>query len=97
VDEVDDIQSIAYDRKRKWIVKRTGKKRRITLDSAVIITMEETLLDTGQSKVTELLGVSMPISSAIIDREREDEREVDSMRGELVHIKHQVEYYKDTT
>jgi hypothetical protein len=97
VDEVVDVQAITYDRKIQLIVKRTGKKRRITLDSVVMITMEETLLDAGQSRVSELLGESMAISSATIDREREDEREVDSMREELVHLKHQVEYYQDTT
>jgi hypothetical protein len=39
----------------------------------VLITMEETLLDAKQSKVSELLGEGMEISSATMDREREDE------------------------
>jgi hypothetical protein len=39
-----DIQEIAYDRKRKSIMKRTTKKRRLTLDSSILITMEEKLL-----------------------------------------------------
>jgi hypothetical protein len=33
VDEVADIYVISYDRKRKAIIKRTTKKRRITLDA----------------------------------------------------------------
>jgi hypothetical protein len=33
MDEVTDIQAIIYDQKRKSIMKRTTKKRRITLDS----------------------------------------------------------------
>jgi hypothetical protein len=33
VDEVADIQAISYDRKRKSIMKKTTKKRRVTLDS----------------------------------------------------------------
>jgi hypothetical protein len=73
VDEVVDVQAITYDRKRKVVVKRTSKKRRLTLDSVVVITMKETMLDAKQSKVSELLGVGMAISSATIDREREDE------------------------
>jgi hypothetical protein len=56
VDEVVDVQEITYDRKRQVIVRRTGKKRRLTLDNVVMITMEETLLDARQSKVSELLG-----------------------------------------
>jgi hypothetical protein len=45
VDEVVDVQAIAYDRKRQVVVRRTNKKRRLTLDSVVMITIEETLLD----------------------------------------------------
>jgi hypothetical protein len=47
VDEVFDVQAIGYDRKRQLVLKRTRKKRRITLDSVVMITTEETMLDTG--------------------------------------------------
>jgi hypothetical protein len=39
----------------------------------------------------------MAISNATIDREKEDEREAKSMRRELEHLRHQVEYYRDTT
>jgi DNA-directed RNA polymerase subunit E'/Rpb7 len=44
VDEVADIQEITYDRKRKSIMKRTTKKRRLTLDSSILITIEEKCL-----------------------------------------------------
>jgi hypothetical protein len=97
VDEVVDVQAIAYDRKRQVVVRRIGKKRRLTLDNVMLITMEETLLDDKKSKVSELLGACMAISSATMDKEREDEREYDSMRVELVQLRHQVEYYQDTT
>ena len=97
LDEVVNVQAISYDRKRQLILKRTRKKWILTSDNVLMITMEETLLDIGQSMVSELLEVSMDISSATIDREREYERESDSMRSELLHLKHQVEYYHDTT
>ena len=38
VDEVIDIQVIAYDRKRKVVMRRTTKKMRLTLDSTLLIT-----------------------------------------------------------
>jgi hypothetical protein len=44
LDEVDDIESIAYDRKRQMLVKRTQRKRKLTLDNTMILTSEETLL-----------------------------------------------------
>jgi hypothetical protein len=46
VDEVADIQVIPYDRKIKSIMKKTTKKRRITLDSSILIMTEENLLNT---------------------------------------------------
>jgi hypothetical protein len=45
VDEVVNVEAIAYDSKIQLVVKRTGKKRRITLYSVVMITTEETLLN----------------------------------------------------
>jgi hypothetical protein len=46
MDEVSDIQAISYDRKRKSIMRRTTKNRRLTLDSAILITTEEDMLNT---------------------------------------------------
>jgi hypothetical protein len=47
--------------------------------------------------VSELLGVGMAITDATLDRVKMDEREATSMRKELEHLRHQVEYYQDTT
>jgi hypothetical protein len=46
VDEVVDIQAIAYDRKRKAIMNKTTKKRRLTIDISILITMRENMLST---------------------------------------------------
>jgi hypothetical protein len=46
VDEVVDIQEISYDWKRKSIMKRTTKKRNLTLDSSILINTEEKILNT---------------------------------------------------
>jgi len=83
---VVDIQAITYDRKIQVVVRRSDKKRRLNLDSVVMITIEETLLDARKSNLNELLGVGMAISSATIDRAREWEAE--SMRVEIFHLIH---------
>jgi hypothetical protein len=57
VDEVVDIQAIAYDRKRKFVMRRTPKKRRLTLDGTLLITTKETLINIENAKETELIGV----------------------------------------
>jgi hypothetical protein len=55
LDEVFDIQVITYDRKRKYVMRRTTKKRRLMLDSTLLITTEETLINTKNAKTTELI------------------------------------------
>ena len=85
VDEVVDIQEITFDRKRKSIMKRTTKKRRLTLDSSILITTEEKLLNTKHTKTSELIGVGMAIKDATLDRERIDENEL-LLHKELEHL-----------
>jgi hypothetical protein len=80
VDEIADMQAISYDRKRKSMMKRTVKKRKLTLDNTLFITMEETLFDTEHAKMTELIGAGMAITDATLDREKKDEEEATSMR-----------------
>jgi hypothetical protein len=97
MDEVADIHAIAYDWKRKDIVQRTTKKRRITLDRSILITMEETLINTEHSKTYELLGAGMEITYATLDREKMDEEEMVASLKELEHLCHLEKYYQDTT
>jgi hypothetical protein len=46
VDEIADMQAIAYDKKRNGVMKRTVKKRKLMLDNTLLITTKETLFDT---------------------------------------------------
>jgi len=43
VDEFIDIQEIPYDRKAKVVMRRIIKKRKLMLDSTILITTEEML------------------------------------------------------
>jgi hypothetical protein len=97
VDEVVDIQAISYDRKRKSIMKRTTKKRRLTLDSSILITTEEKLISTEHAKTSELIGAGMEITDATLDRERKDEEELATVLKELEHLHHLEKYYQDST
>jgi hypothetical protein len=74
VDEVANINSIAYDGKRKDIVQRTTKKRRITLDRSIVITTEENLINTEHANMSELIGARIEITDATLDRDKRDER-----------------------
>jgi hypothetical protein len=74
VDEIIDIQSIAYDRKRKVEMRITTKKRRLTLDRTIFITTEETLLDTENAKMTEIIRAGMAITNATLDIEKRMKR-----------------------
>jgi hypothetical protein len=97
VDEVVDIHAISYDQKRKSIMQRTTKKRRITLDRSILITMEEKLINTEHAKTSELIGAGMEITDATLDREKRDEEELAAALKELEHLRHLEKYYQDTT
>jgi hypothetical protein len=68
IDEVFDVQDISYDNKIKAVMKRHVKRRSFTLDSTMFVTTDETLFDTENTKVSELLGVGMSITNATLDR-----------------------------
>jgi hypothetical protein len=97
VDEVTNIQAITYDRKRKSIMKRTTKKRRLTLDNSILITTEEKFLNKDHTKTFELIGVGMAITDATLDRARRYEKEMAIALKELEHLCHLEKYYQDST
>jgi hypothetical protein len=86
---------IAYDRKRKTITKRTTKKIRHMLDSSILITTEEKLLNTEKTKTSNLISVGMAIMNATLDRERRDEKELGTALKEMEHLRHLEKYYQD--
>ena len=93
MDEVDYIQAIPYDQKRKSIMKRTTKKRRLTLDRSILITTEEKLISTEHAKISELISIGMEIIDATLDRARKDEEDLATVLKELDHLHHLVKYY----
>jgi len=97
MDDVGNIQAITYDPKRKSIMKKTTKKRRLTLDSLFLISREEKLLNTEHTKTSELIGAGMAIIKAMLDRERRDEKELVTALKELDHLRHLEKYYQDST
>jgi hypothetical protein len=76
VDEVINIHVITYDRKRKAIMKRTTKKRRLTIDSSILITTKEKLISTEHAKTSNPIGTGIAIIDATLDRSRLDEKEL---------------------
>jgi hypothetical protein len=76
MDEFIDIHAISYDWKRKSIVKRTTKRRRITLDSSILITTEETLMNTEHAKTSKLISIVMEIIDSTLDKEKRDEEDL---------------------
>jgi len=78
-------------------MKRTNKKRRITLDSSILITIEEKMLNTECTKMSELIYVGMAITDATLDRERRDEKDLSIALKELEKMRHLEKYYQDST
>jgi hypothetical protein len=89
---------ISYDRKRpKDIMRRTTKKIRLTLDSLILITTKEKLLNTEKTKKSTLIGVGMVITDATLDRAKRDEKEMDTALKALDHLRPLEKYYQDST
>jgi hypothetical protein len=97
VDAVIDIQAITYDKKRIDVMRRKSKKRSVTLDSTLLITIEETLLNTENAKTTKMIEERMVIIDAMLDIVKRDEKELVSTKKELDHPHHLVKYYQDLT
>jgi hypothetical protein len=74
-------------------MKRTTKKSRLTLDSSILITIEEKLLNTEQDKMYELVIVGMAMTDATLDREKMDENELAATLKVLDHLHHLEKYY----
>jgi hypothetical protein len=97
VDEVAGIHAISYDWKMKVIMKRTTKKRRITLNHSILMTKEENLINTEHAKTSKLISVEMEITDATLDKEKGDEEELAIGLKEMEHLLHLAKYYQDTT
>jgi hypothetical protein len=55
-------------KKMRSIVKRTQRKRKITLDKSVLCTYEEVIIDTKKEKMSELFSIGLAISHASLEK-----------------------------
>jgi len=78
-------------------MKRTTKKRNLTLDNSILITTEEKLINTDHAKTSELISAGMEIIDATLDRARKDEEELATALKDLGHLHHLAKYYQDST
>ena len=76
---------------------RTIKNRRLTLDSSILITIEEKLLSIEHAKTSKLISTGLTITDATLDRVRRDEKELAVALKELEHLRHLEKYYQDST
>jgi hypothetical protein len=94
LEEVANLESIAYNQCKQAIVKRTQKRKRVDVDNVIICTTEESLLDIKKAKLNDLLSVRIVISHATIEKVKAGEDEVENIRKQIATLKNQVEYYK---
>jgi hypothetical protein len=97
IDKVLMCRPSLMTRNERQVMKRNVKRRRFNLDNNFFVTMKDTLFDIENTKVSELLGVGMVITNATLDEAKRDEQEATAMRNELEDLRHQAEYYQDTT
>jgi hypothetical protein len=73
------------------------KRRRITLDQSIVVTIEENLINIADTRTSELISVGKSLSDATQDRAKRDEKELADTQEELEHLCHLVKYYKGAT
>jgi hypothetical protein len=78
-------------------MKRTTMKRRLTLDSSILITGEEKLISMEHAKTSKLIIAGMEITNATMDRKRNDEEDLANALKELEHLRHLEKYYQNST
>ena len=64
---------------------------------SILITTEENLINTENARTFELLGMGMALSDATLDRDKWDEKEMDTTWKELENLRHLYEYYQGAT
>jgi hypothetical protein len=74
-------------------MKRTTNKRRLALESLILITIEEKLISTKNAKTYELIGAGMVITDATLDRARKYEEDMVTVLKEMEHLRHLKKYY----
>jgi hypothetical protein len=67
-------------------VQSTTKKRKITVDCSILVTTEESLINTIDDNTSKLIGVGRSLSDVSRDRARRDERELADTLKELEHL-----------
>jgi hypothetical protein len=96
VEEVVDLELFTYDKKHKYIVKRTHRKRKVTLDKWGGEHMtEEVIIDTKKAKASQLYSTGLAISHASYDKALVEEKELEQARTEIASLKHQVQYHQE--
>jgi hypothetical protein len=78
-------------------MKRNTKKRRLTLDSSILITTEEKLISTKHSKTSKLIDAGMVITYDTLDRVGNYEKEMATTLNDLKHLHHLTKYCQDST
>jgi hypothetical protein len=81
----------------KSIMKRTTKKRSLTLDRSILITIKEKLISMKHIEIYNPIGTGMEIKDATLDIARKDEEELVVALKELEHLRYLVKYYQDST
>jgi hypothetical protein len=64
-------------------VKRIQKRKRVDVDSVILCTTKESLLDIKRDKINDFLSSGITISHATIDKAKVGENEVEDMRREI--------------
>jgi hypothetical protein len=76
VDEVADLELFSYDQNKNFIVRKTHKKRKLTMDSEAVIITEKVIIDTKKGKERQIYSMGLVVSHASYEQVMMEEREL---------------------
>jgi hypothetical protein len=68
MEEVVDLELIAYNKRKYAMMKQTHKIKKANLDTSILCTIEEPMIDTKKTRFNDLLSVGIAISYATMDK-----------------------------
>lgn len=89
-----DLEMIDYNRRKQVIVKQSQKRKKIDLDTTILCTIEENMIDTKRARLSGLLSIGLAITYPIMDRARYEVEEIQNQGKQISLLENQVKYYK---
>jgi hypothetical protein len=93
LEDVSDLEMIDYNRERKYC-QADPKRKKEDLDTTILCTIEEHVIDTKRARLSDLLSTGLAISHATMDKAIFEAKKIQNLGKQISLLENQVKYYK---